>query len=185
MRNCWARVARRGLLVAASILAGAAHSAEPVQAAVGDRVRVTLAATVPGGGSESATKPIVGQLLEYDAATLTVARQATGERVLVPRADIRRLEVGRGTSRGKAAAAGAVLGAVVGLGIALAQYKQCQDEYSMCGYEFFLPVITVPVGAAVGTLAGGRTWSPASTPQVAWMVLPAPRGAGLGLALAF
>ena len=70
----------------------------------GARVRVT---------PSTPSRVVVGQLIEASDSALVVRSRRGGE-IIIPRSNVLRLEVSRGTNRGESALRGALLGALIG-----------------------------------------------------------------------
>jgi hypothetical protein len=182
MRN---RLTTRTLLVAASLVTvgGLAPSPAHAQARPGSTVRVT---TTPGtAGDPGATGPVIrGKLVELDERSITILTAGESERVRIARGDIVRLELKkRGGGRGRHALIGAGIGAGIGLAAAVIEHSRCAGEF-LCGVEFFLPVLTAPLGALVGVAVPGREeWVATSPAAVA--IVPSRSGVRVACSVRF
>lgn len=104
----------------------------------GARVRVTPA---------SASPTIVGQLIAVSDSALVVRRQRGGGDITIPRSDVMRLEISRGTRRGANAGSGALYGGVIG---GLAGYAVGEDR---CGSDAWF-CFKRPAASVLGSITG-------------------------------
>ena len=166
-----------GFLVPALHLAAAQ---QPLILAPGTRVRVT-----------TDTRRTTGTLESIDSATFVV-RARNGTSVTFQRESDLQLDVSGGPGmcgegrRFGCVALGFLGGGVAGIGVGALAVSNCDDE--LCG---LLYLVTVPVGALVGTVVGallpGDRWKQAELPAVTYLV---PEAAGerrvrLGVQLRF
>ena len=169
-------------------------ASERVVARAGATVRVTTAlptggtAQRPAAGQDGDLPPsgriVLGTLVDLARDTITVLRRTEKDRLRIPRAEIARLEVAKGSTRGRRALIGAAAGAAVGLGYAVIEHSRCQGEF-LCGVEFALPILTTPAGALLGLATGGRRWVEAAPPSSGVVVLPAHRGIRVAWTITF
>ena len=112
----------------------------------GARVRVTPATASP---------TIVGQLIEVSDSALVIRRQRSRGDITIPRSDVMRLEISRGTRRGANAGAGALYGGVIGglSGYALGE-DRCGGDAWFCFKRPAASVLGSITGVAAGTLIG-------------------------------
>jgi hypothetical protein len=149
------------VIVVVTLLAQArvALPSEVVEARPGATMRVTTGPMVEGA--------VVGRLVESDHDTITLDAGSARTRIRIPRASITRMEVKKGRGRGDHAVIGALIGLGVGLGLAAIEHSQCKGEW-LCGTEFALPLLTVPVGGLIGVaIPGNRRWVEATSPPLA------------------
>ena len=104
----------------------------------GARVRVTPA---------SASPTIVGQLIAVSDSALVVRRQRSRGDITIPRSDVMRLEISRGTRRGANAGSGALYGGVIG---GLAGYGLGEDR---CGSDAWF-CLKRPAASVLGSITG-------------------------------
>ena len=156
---------------------------EPPVVQSGSRVRVT------NSQYGERTVRVAGALESIDGTSIVV-RQDNGERINVPRLPYTQFEVstgpgacGRGRRGGCVAIGffgGAALGVVAGL------VGDGKGGCSDCGYGALF-LLTVPVGAVVGTIVGasvgGEHWQPATLPARLSTGPNGARGLTLGLSL--
>jgi hypothetical protein len=156
------RRAPAAVIVVVALLAEArvALPSEVIEARPGATVRVTTGPVAEGA--------VVGQLVEFDRDTITLAAGSARTRIRIPRASITRMEVKKGGARGRHAAIGALIGLGVGLGLAAIEHSQCKGEW-LCGTEFAAyPLVAVPAGALIGVaIPGNRRWVDAASPPLA------------------
>ena len=147
----------RSFIGAGSVLAligsGVLVAQSPDAVPLGARMRVTTTA---------ADSIHVGKLTSLDSVAVVLEGKALRHPGLptewtsltIPLASVRRLEVSRGqTRRARRTIAGGVIGLVAGSfigGVIMAKATECNCEESGIGV-----LLGVPVGAAVGLLAGG------------------------------
>ena len=164
-------VARPGATVRVTTAPAGGHAAEPPAAGPDGNL-------FPGGGI------VLGTLVDLDRDTITVLRRTEKDRLRIPRAEIAKLEVAKGSTRGRRALIGAAAGAAVGLGYAVIEHSRCQGEF-LCGVEFALPILTTPAGALLGLATGGRRWVDAAPTSSGVAVLPARRGIRVAWTITF
>jgi hypothetical protein len=166
-----------GLLTLSPFIVGISRASETAEARPGDKIRITASQRegTPGQSLAEQQQTILGTLLELDKNTITVLRKAEQDRIRIQRSAIQKLEVGRGTTRGRNALIGAGVGAVIGLGWALVEHSRCKGEW-LCGVEFALPLLTTPAGSLIGLATGKQRWIEARPMPSAASVLPARRG---------
>jgi hypothetical protein len=156
------------------IMAGAACSggSPPVETGISP-ARAVAPSTVAHGaiirfvlGTDSL--PTVGHLSKLSADSLIIERCANCVRLRYGTGEINRLEVLRGSSRGRHFAHGLVLGALAGLLVAGLNYaRPCHAlDSDVCGARTFgLFLYGPPVGALIGGIIGvalptGERWEP-------------------------
>jgi hypothetical protein len=147
----------RGAALLAAALALAPVQAIAQELPPGTRVRVTA----PAAGR---TSRIVGTVAATDSARLTLwldsgsRRTAATDSVVIPRAQIQRLEVSLGRAQGdqaRATVGGAVVGAFVGIGLGLVFARRYEDdEEATLRNPWETASITGPLGAATGAAVG-------------------------------
>jgi hypothetical protein len=169
-----------GILIASGTGLRADDEAEPSS---GTRVRVQVFPRVDGPGR---ARRLTGTLTESgpDGLVLTLPDE---QRVTIPRAEIRKLEVSRGRNRGKGALVGAAIGLGVGLAVSGAAGASC-DGWSCLGAGFLFvvgtPVATV-TGAGVGAAVGKERWQPVEAARGPRLTVAPLVGGGAGARLAF
>jgi hypothetical protein len=174
------------LLIGSPAVVDVSSGSDVVEARPGAKVRITTVEPLQAVPGQSAAPEgiVVGTLVEGDGGAITVLRQTEKDRIRIPRTAIKRLEIGKGSTRGRNALIGAGIGAGIGLAWATVEHSRCKGEM-LCGVEFALPVLTTPVGALVGLATGKQRWVDASPTPVAVSVLPARRGIGLACSVSF
>lgn len=175
---------------------------DPPSVETGSRVRIELARDLVIAPAESIPpekpadtrrgKQVVGQIVEMDGDTLTIALHGRSIRLTVPRDAIARMDLSRGRrSAGERLFKGAGIGALVG-GLGGALLGQTGDKDSFCrgscgalvgGIGF--GALGVLVGAAGGLASEGERWEQVPARAVQVSVKPVARGRGLGLAVSF
>ena len=184
-------------LLAPGAVAGDDIPADPLTAAVGQRVRLSPGgrATMPNAGG---TRDLVGTLSSYDGSQLTINVEGVDKPVVVAFDDIRRFEVARGRRSlvKDGAAIGGTVGALLGLGLALLCYETCGDSDEGTGAKgaIVIPVVVGAAGAAAGALVAApfhadrweRIALPARTSRrISLSLHPVPRGAAAHVTLGF
>jgi len=164
-------VARPGATVRVTTAPAGGHAAEPPAAGPDGNL-------FPGGGI------VLGTLVDLDRDTITVLRRTEKDRIRIPRAEIERLEVAKGSTRGRRAWIGAAAGAAAGLVYAVIEHSRCQGEF-LCGVEFAAPILTTPAGALLGFATGGRRWVEAAPTSSGVDALPRRRGIRVGWTITF
>src|SRR5688572_31750361 len=91
------------LLAALLSVVGVASAQMDQPVSRGARVRVT---------PSTSSRVVVGQLIAVSDSVLVVRSRRDGNEIMIPRAEVLRLEVSRGTNRGESALRGALLGMV-------------------------------------------------------------------------
>ena len=175
------------LLTSSPVLAGDSPGPEAGEARPRAKVRITTAAPLEAAPGQPAVPPgtIAGTLIDEDRDSMTVLRRGGKDRIRIPRAAIRKLEFGRGSTRGRNALIGAGVGAAVGLVGAAIEHSRCQGEW-LCGVEFALPILTAPAGALVGLATGTQRWAEASpAAPLTLSILPARRGIQVACSVTF
>jgi hypothetical protein len=184
MRGTGAATFGAALLISSAALAGDSSGPSLGETRPGTKVRVTTVGPFETAAGPSVAGQVVGTLLAADQDAVTVLRRGEKDRVRIPRAAIRKLEVGNGGTRGRNALIGAGVGAAVGLTAALIEHSRCRGEF-LCGVEFALPFLTTPLGALVGVATGGQRWVEASQPRVAVSAMPVRRGIRVACSVTF
>jgi hypothetical protein len=163
----------------------------------GARVRVTAtAATNQDVGDRSRERRIQGKLLALDEATMTIETEDQPRPIVVPRPEIKKLEVSMRPSRkGRAALIGAGAGALIGGVWGYSSASDCSSEEFLCLFpkedrpKLALggAVLVGALGAGLGALFGpGERWQERPGAQVRLIVAPTRgRGATISLALRF
>jgi len=170
------------LLIGTTVAAEDPPGTQATLAQLGAKVRITT--VEPTSATSDQPSRVIGTLVEADGDGLTVLRKEKEDRVRIPRSAIQKLEVGRGTTRGRRALIGAGVGAALGLAVAAIDYSNC-EEGDWCELVWGLPVLTTPVGAVLGLATGGQRWVEASPPRVAFSIRPARRGVQLACSITF
>jgi hypothetical protein len=146
----------------------------------------------PTGGEEIVTwtkkgRWLTGELVGVDDHYLMMRLSKTGQTLKLPAGRVSRLEVSKGSGRGKGALRGAGIGA---LSLALlATTGSCSGGRSSClldggAYAALGAVSGSVYGALIGLAIGRERWRPANVPSAQVSVMPLPRGgAGVKLAL--
>ena len=160
--------------------------------APGARVRVAVTVAT----DRSREQRIQGRLVALDDATMTIETSKQPGPIVVPRPDIKKLEVSvRPSRKGKVALIGAGTGALIGgvLGHSLAE--DCSRGDFLCLFpkedrtkDTLAGALSVGVlGAVLGALFGpGERWQERPGAQVRLTVAPAQgRGAAIALVLRF
>lgn len=164
-------VARPGATVRVTTAPAGGHTAEPPAAGPDGNL-------FPGGGI------VLGTLVDLDRDTITVLRRTEKDRIRIPRVEIARLEVAKGSTRGRRAWIGAAAGAAGGLVYAVIEHSRCQGEL-LCGVEFAVPILTTPAGALLGFATGGRRWVEAAPTSSGVDALRPRRGIRVGWTITF
>ena len=149
-------------------------ASEQAVARAGDAVRVT--------GPDK--RIVLGTLVDLDHDTITVLRRSEKDRIRISRVEIARLEVAKGSTRGRRAWIGAAAGTAAGLVYAVIEHSRCQGEL-LCGVEFAMPILTTPAGALLGFATGGRRWVEAAPTSSAVAALPPRRGIRVAWTITF
>ena len=112
----------------------------------GARVRVT---------PSTPSRVVVGQLIALNDSALVVRSRRSGNEIMVPRAEVLRLEVSRGTNRGESALRGAVLGMAVGGAVGYGRGNEhCSGDAWFCLDRQGAAMLGGFTGAAAGSLIG-------------------------------
>jgi hypothetical protein len=140
-----------------------------------------------------AREDLVGHLVASEAASITVQREGSGERVAIPVGHVTRIEVRTQKSRrGHAAGIGALVGLGVGVAAGFAAGDDCGSPNAPTIVCISRPVSAVGVGVAgagLGALIGlavgaGEKWEAVEPARLHVSVTPsAGRRVGVGLAL--
>lgn len=132
-------------LLALVSLAGVASAQMDQPVPPGARVRVT---------PSTPSRVVVGQLIAVSDSALVVRSRRSGNEIMIPRAEVLRLEVSRGTNRGESALRGALLGMVVGGVVGYARGNDhCYDSW-FCFDRRGAAVLGGFTGVATGSLVG-------------------------------
>ena len=163
----------------------------------GARVRVTMPAAsnrqVP---DRSRDQRIQGRLLALDEATMTIESPDQPRPMVVPRPEIKKLEVSvRPSRKGRAALIGAGAGALIGAALGYFLADDCSREELFCIFpkedrskDALGGAVAVGLlGAGLGALFGpGERWQERPGAQLRITVAPVHgRGAAISLALRF
>lgn len=163
-------------LIVSITAAACSGGTPPVETSISP-VRAVAASTIAHGatirfvvGTDSL--PIVGHLTNLTADSLIVDRCANCVRLRYGTRDISRLEVRRGSSRGRRFGHGLVFGALAGLSIAVFDNaKPCHaSDTDVCGFRVLEFFVGPPLGAVVGGIVGvalpsGEPWEPVAAQQ--------------------
>lgn len=180
-----------GLAVA---LAMAARAEEPAVAGTADvegvapgaRVRIRLddaSARVRG------ERTLTGRLLETGPDRLVLASEREGQRIVVPRGAIERLDVSHGRGhRGRSALKGFGIGAGLGVVVFGIGAMTCDRESFDCfgpavGLMLGAPALGA-AGAAVGAATGSERWEPVESARRPRLTVTPTLGKGVGARLA-
>ena len=116
--------------------------------------------------------PIVGHLSKLTADSLIIERCAHCDRLRYGTREISRLEVRRGSSRGRNFGHGLVFGALAGLSIAVIDNaRPCHSlDTDVCGFRVNELFVGPPFGALMGGIIGvalptGERWEPVAAHQ--------------------
>jgi hypothetical protein len=116
--------------------------------------------------------PTVGHLSRLTADSLIIERCANCDRLRYGTREINRLEVRRGSSRGRRFGHGLVFGALAGLAIAVFDNAQpCHAlDTDVCGFRVLEFFVGPPFGALIGGIVGvalptGERWEPVAAQQ--------------------
>ena len=116
--------------------------------------------------------PIVRHLSKLTADSLILERCANCDRLRYGTRDVSRLEVLRGSSRGRHFGHGLVFGALAGLGIAVFDNaKPCHaSDTDVCGFRVLEFFVGPPLGALIGGIVGvalptRERWEPVAAQQ--------------------
>lgn len=165
--------------------------------APGARVRVTTSAAAnQEAGGRAREKRIQGKLLALDEATMTIETEGQSPPMVVPRPDIKKVEVSTRRSRkGKAALIGFGAGALIGGAWGYSLAEDCSQGEFLClfpredrpGLTLGGAVLVGALGAGLGALIGpGERWQERPGAQLRLTVTPTRgRGAAISLALRF
>jgi|SRR5687767_235131 len=134
-------------LLALVSVAGVASAQMDQPVPRGARVRVT---------PSTPSRVVVGQLIAVSDSALVVRSRRSGNEIMIPRAEVLRLEVSRGTNRGESALRGALLGMVVGgvVGYARGNDHGCGGDSWFCFDRRETAVLGGFTGVATGSLVG-------------------------------
>jgi len=134
----------------------------PVAAAQEQRVsfpQLDAGVRVRISAPEILRRPIIGQVAEVSAHSVTVSEGQSGE-IVVPLAAVASVERSRGYRRGAGAGLGALVGAAAGVGLGFLCVYVCPD--SPGGGANMAPVgglfVGPPLGAALGALIAPERW---------------------------
>lgn len=118
--------------------------------ALGTRVRITVRDTQPGGA-----RPIVvvGPLIALRDSAISVRNDSTSSDVIVPLAQVERLEVSH-VDRGASARTGGLIGIVIGGVIGYAAGGDCSAESFVCFDHTDTAMMGASAGAGLGLLLG-------------------------------
>jgi hypothetical protein len=177
----YVRVALSATALAMSV-SGPLAAATTAEAGVGSRVRIH--------DSSGNALPITGTLTAVSAERLEL-EPSYGDRLEVPRASVKLLEVSGGIRR--RSSDGALMGAVVGVALALVAEKkamrQCESSAYCLHDGVLVGLFTVPLATAVGLGIGSglsaEVWNPSRLPAPVASHAPEPRAMGLRFALRF
>jgi hypothetical protein len=183
-------------LVAAGLvaaLASAARAEEPaaagtaeVEVAPGARVRIRLddvSARVRG------ERTLTGRLLETGPDRFVLASEREGQRIVVPRGAIERLELSHGRGhRGRSALKGFGIGAGLGVVVFGIGTMTCDRESWDCfgpavGLMLGAPALGA-AGAAIGAATGSERWEPVESARRPRLTVTPTLGKGVGARLA-
>lgn len=109
----------------------------------------------------------IGKLVASDPDSIRIDKGGELGWAVIPRGLIRRVEIGIGKDRGKAARTGAVVGlgiaAVFSFGLAIGPFQSGRGSFSERS-RLFIPwsVLTVPIPTVIGALYGTDRWAPAN-----------------------
>lgn len=132
-------------LLALVSVAGVASAQMDQPVPRGARVRVT---------PSTPSRVVVGQLIAVSDSVLVVRSRRSGNEIMIPRAEVLRLEVSRGTNRGESALRGALLGMVVGGVVGYTRGNDhCYDSW-FCFDRRGAAVLGGFTGVATGSLVG-------------------------------
>ena len=116
--------------------------------------------------------PTIGRLSKLTADSLIIERCANCDRLRYGIGEISRLEVHRGSSRGRNFGHGLVFGALAGLSIAvLDNARPCHAlDTDVCGFRVIAFFVGPPFGALIGGIIGvalptGERWEPVAAQQ--------------------
>ena len=140
-----------------------------------------------------AKQPVIGDLVASEAASVTVQREGSAERVAIPLGHVTRFDVRTQKSRkGRGAAIGALVGLGVGAAVGFAAGDDCGSPNAPTIVCFSRPASAAGVGlfgAGLGSLIGlavgsGEKWEAIDPARLHVSVTPSAGGrAGVGLAL--
>jgi hypothetical protein len=170
LRPVTVRTLSVALFVSATVIA-CSGGTPPVETSI-PVVRAIAPSTIAPGatirfvvGTDS--RPIVGHLRNLTADSLIIDRCENCDRLRYGTFEISRLEVLRGSSRGKHFAAGLVVGAFAGLIAAVLNSAQaCHTD--VCGLRDLGFFVGPPFGALIGGIIGvslptGERWEPVAS----------------------
>lgn len=136
------------------VVVASAQTDQPVRR--GARVRVTPTTPSP---------VVVGDLIAASDSALMV-RSRRGEAITIPRSDVLRLEISRGTNRGESALRGALLGAVIGGVVGYASGNDNAYWVDRRGAAVLGGFTGVAIGSLMGVLIGSvERWRDAAVPM--------------------
>ena len=120
------------LLIGSPPVVGVTSGSDEVEARPGAKVRITTVEPIQAGPGQSAVPQgvVVGTLLEGDGGAITVLLRTEKDHVRIPRTAIKRLEIGKGSTRGRNALIGAGIGAAIGLAWAAVEHSRCKGRGS-------------------------------------------------------
>jgi hypothetical protein len=175
LRPAIVRTVSLALLVSMAIV-GCSGAAPPVETGIPPVRAVAPSTIAPGAtirfvlGTDSL--PTVGHLSKLTADSLIIQRCANCDRLRYGTREINRLEVLRGSSRGRNFGHGLVFGALAGLSIAvLDNARPCHAlDTDVCGFRVLDFFVGPPFGALIGGIIGvslptGERWEPVAVQQ--------------------
>ena len=122
----------------------------------GTRVRVT---------PSTPSRVVVGELIAASDSGLVVRSRRGGE-IMIPRSEVLRLQVSRGTNRGESALRGALLGAVVGGAIGYVRGRNGGYWFDQRGATVFGGFTGAATGSLMGVLIGSiERWRTVGVPM--------------------
>jgi len=159
------------LLVSTTVAACSGGGTPPVETGISP-VRAVAPSTIGAGATirfvvVTDSLPIVGHLSKLTADSLIIERCAHCDRLRYGTREISRLEVHRGSSRGRHFGHGLVFGALAGLSIAVIDNaRPCHAlDTDVCGFRVIEFFVGPPFGALLGGIIGvalptGERWEP-------------------------
>jgi hypothetical protein len=136
---------------------------------VGSRVRITMPDTMRNL-DQPAARPLVviGKLVAMSDSTMLIRNDASTADVAVPLSRVQRLEVGRGSDRGRTARIGGAIGLGFGGILGYVAGDDCSSEDFICFPREETALVGAAIGAVLGAgigfLAGGERWQEAAVP---------------------